>query len=339
MALKLIIIKIILIIVTKTLNLLDKFLQLLGIKLCKITKETLSRGLPNGIYEELEKPDIKPFFDKYLTAHEKDTELGLSTRLQIRQRSRAKLKMRTEITSAITANPEILNVEIKRPIFIIGPANTGTTYIQWLLSLDEQFRSPDYWEWLHPCPAGPVKDYAKDPRYKKTVAFLELVHTMTGPQHFAAHPTEADKPSECLTAWERSFANITSTLLTQFSAFEDYENMLLNMGESSAAFYLYQYHKLQLQLLAWGHDMKNKRYLLKSPYHLLMLESLLQVYPDAEFIFTHRDIVQAVPSYLSLLRAMRQLFGLSIDKHFVKRGIEAYKCLLDSSRYHFTGKD
>ena len=337
MALKSIIIKIILTIVTKTLNLLDIFLQWFGIKLCKITKETLLRGLPNGIYEELEKPDIKPFFDKYLKAHEKDTELGLSARLQIRQRSRAKLKMCMEIASAITANPEILNVEIKKPLFIIGPARTGTTYLQWLLSLDNQFRSPDYWEWLHPCPPGPVKDYTKDLRYKKTVAFLELVLNMTGPQHFAARPTEADKPSECLTAWERSFANIT--LLTQFSAFEDYENTLLNMGDSSAAFYLYEYHKLQLQLLAWGHDMKNKRYLLKSPYHLLMLESLLQVYPDAEFIFTHRDIVQAVPSYLSLLRAMRQLFGLSIDKHFVKRGIEAYKCLLDSSRYHFTGKD
>ena len=327
MSLKLIVIKIILTVLVTLLDILDKFLQLFGIKLCKITKETLTRGFPHGILDELEKPDIKPFFEEYLKAHERDTELSLSARLIIRHHDLVNLQVRMEISNTIATNPQIKQVAIKKPLFIIGPPRTGTTYLQWLLSQDQQFRSPHFWEWMHPCPPGPVEDYTKDPRYKDTDGFLKFMHSMTGLQHFAAHASEADKADEDLLVWTRSFLNYV--LLAQWNAFGDYDKMLLNVGDTRNAFHLYEYHKLQLQLLGYGHDMKNKRYLLKTPYHLLMLESLLQVYPDAEFIFTHRDITQTIPSFVSLIRHLGQPAGARVDNNFIKRNIAVYRSLLE----------
>ena len=66
-------------------------------------------------------------------------------------------------------------------------------------------------------------------------------------------------------------------------------------------------------------DMEGKRYLLKSPNHLLHIEAMVDVFPDANFIFTHRNLTKIVPSYLSLLLAMNEQFGGKPDIKWRKR--------------------
>ncbi len=265
MALKQVFIKGLFVILIGILDMFDKLLLVFGIKLCKITRESLLRGLPKEVTDEIEKPDIKPFFTEYLKAHEKDTEFSLSARLLIKHHDQSNLKMRMEIKKAIETNPQILEVPIKKPLFIIGANRTGTTYLQWMLSLDPQFRCPHFWECLHPCPPGPVEDYKQDPRYLDTKNMMDFMHCMTGPERIAAHSTEPDMPDECIAMWNRSFANYV--LVAQWKAFEDYDNMLLNVADSRNAFHLYEYHKLHLQMLGWGHNMESKRFLLKCGMH------------------------------------------------------------------------
>ncbi len=60
-----------------------------------------------------------------------------------------------------------------------------------------------------------------------------------------------------------------------------------------------------------------------------MLDSLLEVYPDAEFIFTYRDIVEALPSFISLVRALGGPAGASIDQNFIRRTTAWYRSLLE----------
>ncbi len=261
MALKQTIIKCVVSLLIGILDLIDKLLLVFGIKLCKITRDSLLSGLPKEVLDEVEKPDIKPFLEAYLKAHEKDTEFTLSARLLVKHHDQSNLKMRMEITKAIKMNPEILEVPIKKPLLIIGPPRTGTTYLQWMLNLDEQFRSPLFWEFLHPCPPGPVDDYRVDPRYLDTKNMTDFMHCMTGRERITAHCTEPDKPEECIIVWNKSFVNYV--IMAQWKAFEDYDHMLLNIGDTRSAFHLYEYHKLHLQILGWGHDMERKRYLLK----------------------------------------------------------------------------
>ena len=67
---------------------------------------------------------------------------------------------------------------------------------------------------------------------------------------------------------------------------------------------MYEAHHRSLQHLQWRNP---GRWVLKYPKHLLSLDALLAEYPDAVFIWTHRDPAAVVPSVLSLTSYMRQI--------------------------------
>jgi hypothetical protein len=48
--------------------------------------------------------------------------------------------------------PEVLNVPVRSPVFVLGLPRTGTTFLHRLLSLDPAVRSPLLWELLSPVP-------------------------------------------------------------------------------------------------------------------------------------------------------------------------------------------
>ena len=63
----------------------------------------------------------------------------------------------------------------------------------------------------------------------------------------------------------------------------------------------YRYHERVLKLLQWRFP--TRPWHLKSPAHMGSIDALVAVYPDARFVMTHRDIVQVIPSLVSLFDA------------------------------------
>jgi len=57
-----------------------------------------------------------------------------------------------------------------------------------------------------------------------------------------------------------------------------------------------------------GADEPDKRWLLKNPGHIATMDCLLEVFPDALIVQTHRDPVQAVPSLCSTLHMARRMY-------------------------------
>ena len=68
-------------------------------------------------------------------------------------------------------------------------------------------------------------------------------------------------------------------------------------------------------------DMENKRYLLKAPDHLMHIETILDVFPDATFIFTFRRLSQIIPSFCALILVMNEQFGGTVNEKWKKRFI------------------
>ena len=66
-------------------------------------------------------------------------------------------------------------------------------------------------------------------------------------------------------------------------------------------------------------DMKNRRYMLKTPLHLLNLHALTEVFPGAQLIFTHRKLTEVIPSFLSLTSTMHEQYGGVADHQWRKR--------------------
>jgi hypothetical protein len=90
----------------------------------------------------------------------------------------------------------------------------------------------------------------------------------------------------------------------------------------------YEFHKQFLQHLQWRAP--GTHWVLKAPSHLFALETLMQVYPDARIVMTHRDPLKVLPSCSSFTEVLRGGFtdrfdrkelGIEIARHW-ERGAQ-----------------
>ena len=83
----------------------------------------------------------------------------------------------------------------------------------------------------------------------------------------------------------------------------------------------YGYHHLTLQHFTWQRRRRQPGYqgqwLLKMPFHLMELETLIETYPDARFIQTHREPARFMGSWNSLVERVRSLSSEPQSPHDV----------------------
>jgi hypothetical protein len=234
----------------------------------------------------------------------REGKLTFFGRFTLRQFLIDNLCRRLRIIETVKRFPEIGQQEIQRPIFITGWYRTGSTYLHNLLASHPHLRAPLLWELRHPCPAV-------DPRkvdYQKIVRKVRLtnrIHRYLSPGFGVAHAMPAENPEECLHLFENAICGTTGFFITEAKT---YAWWLLDQDVQ----YGYEFYKMQLQLLNWqrpGHQ-----WVLKWPYHLWHLDTLLKTFPDATIIQLHRDPGAAIGSVCSLAAIARSSFCASIDE-------------------------
>lgn len=194
-------------------------------------------------------------------------------------------------------HPEIDEQEIPAPLVGLGLPRTGSTALSFLLAEDPRARSLLAWEAGSPTPPPDPATYDTDPRIAAAAESIALIDQMA-PKFKTMLPTSPTGPTECLQILALDFRSL------MFGALGDnrrYEAWLDACDMGSA----YRYHRRVLKLLQWRFPPKPWR--LKAPPHMASLDALLDVYPDARFVMTHRDIAQVIPSVVSLLDATSEL--------------------------------
>ena len=73
----------------------------------------------------------------------------------------------------------------------------------------------------------------------------------------------------------------------------------------------YRYHQRVLKLLQWR--CPPDRWWLKSPAHMLSIDALNAVYPDARFVMTHRDVGKVLPSVCALYSTLSTILTVHPD--------------------------
>ena len=144
-----------------------------------------------------------------------------------------------------------------------------------------------------PDPAPDPDTFTTDPRIAAAAANMALIDEMA-PKFKSMLPTSPTGPTECLQILALDFRS------PMFGALGDnrhYEAWMADCDMVSA----YRYHERVLKLLQWRFPTRPWR--LKSPAHMDTIDALLEVYPEARFVMTHRDVAQAIPSVVSLLDA------------------------------------
>jgi hypothetical protein len=110
----------------------------------------------------------------------------------------------------------------------------------------------------------------------------------------------------------------------------------------------YVYLKKLLQLLQWQKKLRGVpaagRWLLKTPIHLGYVDIIVDLFADAEFIQTHRDPVETIPSYTSMVYNLWRNVGDCADPIEAGRQMvetlhrDLYRCMaarerLDAGRF------
>jgi hypothetical protein len=260
--------------------------------------------------EDFGDPGFEQGLDRLLGALASEARLTALGRLIAREEILTPLANRLRLVDHHKRHPAIGTTPITAPIFIIGMGRSGTTVLHELLALDPQFRIPKTWEVDYPFPPPKTATYNSDPRIDKVQTMLDRTELVL-PEFKKIHRTGATLPQECVRFTTGEFLSLI--FWTNYNV-PSYSNWLKDQADMRPA---YHYHRRYLQLLQWKHP--PSPWVLKSPAHLWSLGALLEEYPDARFIQTHRDPLQMLASLASLVTHLRKMSSNHVDSAQVAR--------------------
>lgn len=234
----------------------------------------------------------------FVAAIEQEADLTTFGRLAVRGMLTSQLVTRIRLREWTDRHPEAAKEEIRRPWVILGLPRTGTSILSILLGLDPMARPIRQWEARSPVPPATLATAAEDPRILEAAKQLEQLHRLN-PPFKAMHPTGAMLAEECVPFLMLDLR--TLGLETQ-ALVPSYGRWLEGCDMRSA----YQQHRMALQALQSGQPTES--WVLKTPNHLWCLETLLEFYPDARLIWTHRDPGPVTTSVSSLNTTLQSTF-------------------------------
>lgn len=246
----------------------------------------------------------KPALEKLLDAIHGESRLNFLGYMMAQQNISSNLANYLRVSEWRKLHPEIADEKIEKPLFIIGLPRTGTTILHALLDVDPANRSPLFWEVEFPVPPASPSSWLTDPRIRENQKMLDQLDKVC-PGFDAVHPMGASMPQECVAI----FAHLMMS--EHFHMTFDVPSYIEWLDDQDMRD-TYHYHKMFLQHLQSG-GVKGERWLLKSPCHLHLIEQLLETYPDANIIHTHRDPVSVCASVTSLAAMLRGVASDHID--------------------------
>jgi len=224
------------------------------------------------------------------------SDLHVVGRLMTREELLRCLRTRFLVGERRRRDPSIADEVIEAPVIVTGPARSGTTILFELLGLDPGLRTPTATDVIHPVLPDGTGD---DERRAMTEGEQEFWADVQ-PEFSAIHELRSDLPVECITICAPSFAgNHWAMVLTDQGAWQP--DVTADLA----------FHRALLQTVQ--HSRPPRRWLLKTPGYVFMLDDLLAAYPDACIVLTHRDPARTMPSTVSTAAMVRWLRSDNVD--------------------------
>lgn len=270
---------------------------------------------------DFDSPATQGALGRLLVSLEEEADLHPFGRAVVRGSLVSCLVTRLHLERLSQEHPEIPAMSVETPVFIAGLARTGTTLLHRLLGCEPSLRPLFSWEGLSPAP--PATEVARsrriDPRMRRADLAERALRYMA-PAFFAIHPVEAAGYEEDVMLQDGSFMSPT---LDAILSVPRYSAWLHCVDQRP----MYDYFRRLVQLLLWQRPglrpQRTQHYLGKTPHHLENLPALLEVFPDARVIVTHRDPAKVVPSFCSMMAHGRLLFSDNVNLRDIGRQVHA----------------
>lgn len=251
-----------------------------------------------------------------LAAYRDEAGFSAMGRVTIHTQLLQLLKNRLLIEDLIARHPEILDERIERPIIIAGLPRTGTTHLQNMIAADPNLRSLAYWESIEPVlaasEAATLEPGAPDPRIARTDGSLAFL-TQALPHFPAMFDIGTHHAHEEINLLAIDFSTLYFDTMAPIPSWRSHY-----LATDQTPHYAYLERVLQVlqfvrpQPQAGG---ARTRWILKSPQNLEQFGPLMNVFPDATVLVTHRDPVAVTASMATMLSYVSWLSAETVDTH------------------------
>lgn len=222
-------------------------------------------------------------------------------------------------------HPEWRDAAIAKPIIIAGMSRTGTTALHKLMGADPQFQGLEHWLTQFPMPRPPRDEWESHPAYRRAAQWIAGVFDQS-PGAQIAHNVVVDEYEECLELQRQNF--VSNRWACTWTA-PSYDAWWQTQDEKSTFD-----RAVDITRLIGCHD--DRRFLLKNPGHIGMLDYVFDRFPDACIIHTYRDPVKFMPSICSVVYHLHEAFegeaGARASAHMIgAREMEKWAAMADRS--------
>ncbi|MGC6328220.1 sulfotransferase family protein [Rhizorhabdus sp. FW153] len=206
----------------------------------------------------------------------------------------------------IKRHPEILDEKVDIAAVVVGLPRTGSTMLHRMLSSAPGMTGVKWWEAQNYAPFPGEERGQPDARREAAKQYLAymLEHA---PELMSIHPMSIDQSDEELIILGLLFS---STMIEGMYHVPSYARWLVENSRTRC----YVDLKEILQSLQWQDPARRgAKWVLKTPGHLMALDGVLDTFPEAKIVMTHRDPVQTVPSYCSMMTTLYHM-GSTVDR-------------------------
>ncbi|MBT4159716.1 MAG: sulfotransferase, partial [Gammaproteobacteria bacterium] len=206
--------------------------------------------------------------------------------------------------------PEILELEIRGPIIIIGLPRTGTTKLHRMLSASGDFQFLPFWQTWQPIPMeGVESEDGRDPRIRSAEIYAEMLEENSA-ELARIHEVAAHEPEEDVMLMQHSFLHKQGFVDANIPGF-------IQWVDQQDLTPVYEELKIWLQFLQWQNGGEARPWLLKAVYHNEFLDTLLEVFPDAVLFHCHREPEAVIGSWSNLSYQFRTVYSDKVEKSLI----------------------
>jgi hypothetical protein len=238
-----------------------------------------------------------------LNARDDYSERGRET---MRGEMLSHLSNRLRVADYLRQHPELQSAPLDEPVIIMGMPRTGTTIVSYFMDCDPRWRSLLNWEAVDSIPPPTTETLRSDPRCVEKKKIQEKIFAAV-PPGMIPHWEWADGPTECIFVQSQDFKSLMWDARVPSREYSEY---ILACDMSTA----YEYEKKVLRILQ---SKAPGRWVLKMPSHALHFEWALKAFPDARFIWTHRNPFKALASLGTTIASGHMGSLVEIDRQHI----------------------
>lgn len=206
----------------------------------------------------------------------------------------------------VKRHPEILDETVEVAAVVVGLPRTGSTMLHRMLASAPGMTGTRWFETQNYSPMPGEGRGETHLRREVAKGFLDYM-LATIPDLMSIHPMSIDQPDEELIILGQLYS---STMIEGTYHVPGYARWLTENDRVQCYRDLGQI----LQSLQWqDRGRAGAKWVLKTPGHLLALDAVIEVFPEAKIVMTHRDPVATVPSYCSMEHSLYQMVSDRVD--------------------------